>query len=71
MDEMKITSQIMKNAISKIANHLIRSKTGLKTNIKINDLIATISDNEAHMHIDIDANMPKGELVKLLAKIGI
>lgn len=71
MDEMKITSKLMRSVATKLINRAIKSKTGYDINIKLNDLQATVIDGEAHVHVDIDANLPKDELNKLLAKAGL
>lgn len=71
MDEMKITSKLMRGVATKLINKAIKSKTGYDINIKLNDLNATVIDGEAHVHIDIDANLPKDVLTELLAKAGL
>lgn len=71
MDEMKITSKLMRSVATKLINRAIKSKTGYDINIKLNDLNATVIDGEAHVHVDIDANLPKDVLTELLSKAGL
>lgn len=66
MDELKITSKLMRNMIAKVISRIIRKKLGYKIDIQINDaIIARITDGEAHVHLNIDAKMNSDEFVKV------
>lgn len=39
--------------------------------IQLNELNASISDEKAHVHVSIDADMSKEELMKILKKVGL
>lgn len=71
MDELKIGSKFMKSLISKLAKLAIRKKTGCNVDIQINDVHADMSDEKAHIHLDIDAELSKYELTKILKSIGM
>lgn len=38
---------------------------------QLNELNASISDEKAHVHVSIDADMSKEELMKILKKVGL
>jgi hypothetical protein len=69
MDNMKIelTSKFMRNMASDIAAKTISSKLGCKADIQINEIMATVTDNGAHVHISFDGNMTKEEFYKLIS----
>ena len=46
-------------------------KLGYSVDIQLNELNASISDEKAHVHVSIDADMSKEELMKILKKIGL
>lgn len=71
MDELKIGFKFMKNLLSKLAKMAIRKKTGCNINIQVNGVHANMSDEKAHIHLDIDAELSKYELTKILKSIGL
>lgn len=67
MDEMKIKSTFITGIISKLIRKVVKKKVGCDVNIHINELTADTNDNgKTHIHLDIDAEMDKEELMKLL-----
>ena len=64
MDEMKIGSKFTTSIISKLASLAIRKKFG-------NEVKATVVDGKTHVHLDIDADLEKDELTKILKSIGL
>ena len=71
MDEMKIGSKFITSIISKLASALINKKVGDDIKLKLNEVNATIADGKTHVHLDIDADLEKDELVKILKNIGL
>jgi len=71
MDEMKIVSGFMRGLVSRIAQGLLSKKLECKVELKLNELTATVTDGKTHIHLDIDADMDKGELTKLLKQAGM
>lgn len=71
MDEMKIGSKFTTNIISKLINMVIRKKFGYNVGLKLNTVDATIVDGKAHVHLDVDAELEKDELLKILKNIGL
>lgn len=71
MDEMKIGSKFTTNIISKLINMVIRKKFGYEIELKLNEVNATIIDGKTHVHLDIDAELEKDELMKILKSSGL
>ncbi len=71
MDEMKIVSKFTTNVISKLAGVLVRKKLGYDVDIQLNEIHTTIVDGKTHLHLDVDAEMSKEELLKVLKSIGL
>lgn len=71
MDELKIVSQFTKGIISKIIRSFITKKIGGDIGISIQDINVSIDDNKAKIHIDVDAEIDKNELKKIIKNIGL
>lgn len=71
MDEMKIVSKFTTNMISKLVKRVLRKKLGYDIDIQLNEIKTTITDGKTHVHLDVDAELEKEELVKILKKIGL
>lgn len=71
MDEMKITSKFTTNMISKLIKMVLSKKLGYNVNIQLNAINATIIDGKTHVHLDVDAELDKDELTKILKNIGL
>ena len=69
MDEMKINSAFTKNLIAKFVKSVLKKKLGCEID-QLNGLTAAITDGTAHVHLDVDAELSKGELLKILKKVG-
>ena len=57
--------------ISKLVSMVIRKKFGYDVQIKLNEVTATVNDRKTHVHLDVDAELTKEELNKILASIGL
>ena len=71
MDEMKIVSKFTTNMISKLVKMVLRKRLGYDFDIQLNEIKTTITDGKTHVHLDVDAELEKEELVKILKKIGL
>jgi hypothetical protein len=71
MDEMKIGSKFTTNIISKLIAMVIRKKFGYEVELKLNEVNATVIDGKTHVHLDVDAELDKEELIKILKSIGL
>lgn len=68
---MKIQSKFMTGLVSKLVSRAIRRKLGCDADIQLNELRTTVIDGKTHVHLDLDAELTKEELTKLLQSIGI
>lgn len=68
---MKIGSKFTTSIISKLVNMVIRKKFGYDVNLKLNEVNATVIDGKTHVHLDVDAELDKEELTKILNSIGL
>lgn len=68
---MRIVSKFTRGIISKAIKMLIHKKTGYDVDIQLNEAITTISDGKTHLHLDIDAELDKNELMNILKSIGL
>ena len=68
---MKIGSKFTTGIISKLASMVIRKKFGYDVQLKLNEVTATVNDGKTHVHLDVDAELTKEELNKIIASIGL
>lgn len=71
MDEMKIVSGFTRGIISKLIMVALRKKIGYDIDIQLNNIKASVVDGKTHIHVDVDAELEKEELVKILKNIGL
>ena len=68
MDEMKIVSKFTTSMISKLLRMMLRKKLGYDVDIKLNEVTAKVDNGKTHIHLDVDAELEKDELTKILKK---
>lgn len=73
MDEMKLklSTLFMRGLVAKFIEKTIYKKFGCKVNVELNDLIVGYTDGKAHLTVDMDADIEKEELGKILKSIGL
>lgn len=71
MDEMKIMSGFTSSIFSKVIHTVIRKKYGYNIDIHLNQITATVTNGKTCLHLDVNAELEKEELLKLLKNIGI
>lgn len=71
MDEMKISSKFMRNLVAKLVKKTVKKKVGYEVDIQLNELAATVTDGTARIHLNVDAELNKDELTKILGIIGL
>lgn len=68
---MKIVSKFTRGIISKAIKMIVHKKTGYDINIQLNNVTTVIIDGKTHLHVDLDAEVDKEELIKILKNIGL
>jgi len=68
---MKIGSKFTTSIVSKLVSMVIRKKFGYDVTLKLNRIEATVIDGKTQVHVDVDAELDKEELQKILASIGL
>lgn len=71
MDEMRIVSKFTRGIISKSLKMVVRKKSGYNVDIQVNEITTTINDGKTHLHVDVDAELERDELIKILKSIGL
>ena len=66
---MKIVSKFTTGIVSKLAEVALRKK--LDADITLNEVQVTVVDGKTHIHLNLDAELGKEELTKILKNIGI
>lgn len=69
---MKIVSRFTTGIVSSIINLVVRKKLGVIADVRLNEVQASVGDNgKTHIHLDLDAELSKEDLTKLLKGIGV
>ena len=69
MDELKIDNvSWIKWIISKVIKTELNKQLGVKADIKLNKVDVVFDEGKAHLHLDVDADVTKHELMKLVVK---
>lgn len=71
MDEMRLESKFTTMIASKIAKQVVRSKLGYDVDIRLNKFRTTMLDDKMHVELNVDLELTKEELNKLLKSIGL
>lgn len=71
MDEMKIVSKFTTGVISKLLKFTLRKKLGYDIDIRLNEVTAKVDNGKTHIHLDVDAELEKDELTKILKNVGL
>ena len=70
MDEMNIISKFTTARVSKAAKVIIKKKLGVDMDIWFKEMKVTVNDGTTHAHLDIDVELSKEELKKILKGSG-
>lgn len=71
MDEMKIESKFTAGIASKIVKKAVKNKLGYEVNVQLNKFRTVVMDDKTHVHLDVDLELSKEDLNKLLNSIGL
>lgn len=66
MDEMKLTSKLMRGVASKLIRKTIKNKFGCEVKLDLNDFYISYDDNLAVIHLDAKAQLDRSNLESLL-----
>ncbi len=69
MDEMKLKSSWVRGIVGRIAGKQLGKKLGYDIELIVNEAEALIGDEEATVHLNLDAKMSKAELEKLIKNL--
>ena len=61
---MKIQSKFMTGLVSRIVKKVLRIKLGCEVDIQLNEFRTTVIDDKTHVHLDLDADLTKEELME-------
>lgn len=67
MDEMNIMSKFTTSIVSKIITKILKQKLGYNVDLKLNAIKINLDDEQAHIHLDVDADISKDELMKIIS----
>ena len=72
MDEMKLnlSTKFMRNLVASLISKTIQKKLGYKVDIQLTELSATVANGQAHLHLNVDADLNNDEFKKILESIG-
>lgn len=68
---MKIESKFTRGIVSKFIKKIVRDKLGYNIDIQLNKFRTTVIDEKTHVHLDVELDLSKEELDKLLKSIGL
>lgn len=71
MDEMRLESKFTTVIASKLAEKLVRDKLGYDVDIRLNRLRTTVLEDKVHVELNVDLELTKEELDKLLKSVGL
>lgn len=71
MDELKLESKAMTAIVSRIVKKTVKKKAGYDVDIQLNNLRTTVIDDKTHVHLDVDLELGKEDLDKILERIGL
>ena len=71
MDEMRLESKFTPVIASKLAEKLVRDKLGYDVALRLNRLRTTDLEDKMHVELNVDLELTKEELDKLLKSVGL
>ena len=71
MDEMKLESKPIRGLASKAIRLFIRKKTGYDVEVNLGEFRTTVIGGKAHVHLNVDFELNKDELDKLIKSISL
>ena len=68
---MKIESKFVRGIASRFIRKAMRNRLGYDVDVQLNGFRTTVIDEKTHVHLDIDLELSKEELDKLMKSIGL
>lgn len=68
---MKIESKFIAGIASRFIKKAMRDKLGYNVEVQLNKFRTTVIDDKTHVHLDVDLELTKEELDKLMKCIGL
>lgn len=68
---MKIESKWMTGLASRFIKKALSNKLGCNIDVQLNGFRTTVLDDKTHVHLDVDLELTKDELNKLMKSIGL
>lgn len=68
---MKIESKFSRGIVSRLIKKVLRDKSGCNVDVQLNKFRTTVIDEKTHVHLDIELDLSKEELDKLLKSVGL
>lgn len=66
MDEMKLSTKLMKGLIANLIKKALKKKLGCDVKLDLNDIYITYDETNAKVHLDLNAEMDKDNLESVL-----
>lgn len=66
MDELNIVTGFTRTLISKMLRKTLQKKIGADIDTRFNTVKVNVVDDKAYIHLDLEAEISKSELMKLL-----
>ena len=66
MDEMKLTSKLMRGVVARIIKRVVKNKFGCDVDVDLGTFYISYDDVKATIHLDAKAVMDKGNLEGIL-----
>lgn len=71
MDTLKIKTKFMRSMLSKVIATAIYKKTGYRVKIQLNDIDVIITNDNAHIRLDVEGDMNVNELKKFTKLVDV
>ena len=66
MDEMKLSTKLMKGLIANLIKKALKKKLGCEVKLNLNDFYITYDETNAKVHLDLNAERDKDNLETVL-----
>lgn len=71
MDEMKLTTKLMRGVVAKLISSIIKNKFGFDVKVDLAAFYITYDENTANIHLNASAQLDKDNLEYILMENGL